>query len=87
MRTSADVLRALEALTPEQRDRVEAIVRAHVRACFRNGFPPESMDRVFIEAIEIEKLEAREPKAQAVKRDFEPARRYTQYISPKSEAA
>jgi hypothetical protein len=87
MRTSADVLRALEALTPEQRTRVEKIVRDHVRACYRNGFQPESMDRVFIEAIEVERLEAREPRATAVKRDFEPARRYTQYVAPKSEAA
>lgn len=87
MRTSADVQRALERLTEEQREKVEAIVRAHVRACFRNGFQPESMDRVWIEAIEVERLEAREPKASTQKRDFEPARRYTQYIAPKSEAA
>jgi hypothetical protein len=87
MRTSADVLRALEALTQDQRDRVDKIVREHVRACHRNGFQPETMDRVWIEAIEVERLEAREPKASVVKRDFEPARRYTQYTAPKSEAA
>jgi len=39
-------------LPKEKREKVDAIVRRHTNACYKNGFPPENLDRVYIEAME-----------------------------------
>lgn len=53
MKISADVLKQLNKLPAKRRARAEAIVRRHVEACFRLGFPPDNLERVYIEAIEM----------------------------------
>jgi hypothetical protein len=58
MKTTADIRKMVEALPKEQREQVEAIVRRHVKACRRMGVTPDSMDRVWIEAIEAVNLNA-----------------------------
>ncbi len=85
MKVSTDTLKTLSRLSNEKRDRIEAIVRRHVSACYRNGFPPENLDRVYVEAMEIIDIEDRFPEpTREEQRDWEPARHYDQYISPKA---
>lgn len=85
IKTSADVERALNAMPAQQREEVQEIIRRHIAACYRLGFRPESLDRVYAEAIEIVKLgDNQEPVKQT--RDWEPRRRYTQYASPKADS-
>lgn len=86
MKISSDILKLINKLTDEERAKVGKVVKRHVDACFRNGFPPENMDRVYIEAIEIVKLEEKFPEPEPVKeeRNWEPFRRYDQYVSPKA---
>ncbi len=57
MKTSADIRKMVEALPKEKREQVEAIVRRHVAACRRMGVAPDSMDRVWIEAVEAVRLD------------------------------
>ena len=61
MKLSNDTLKLVGRLPKEKRDKVDAIVRRHTSACYKNGFPPENLDRVYIEAIEIVDIEARHP--------------------------
>lgn len=85
VKISNDTLQLIDKLSKTKRERVDAIVRRHVRACQRNGFEPESMERVFIEAVEIVNLEERFPEMHAEDaRDWEPVRSYNQYVSPKA---
>ncbi len=85
MKVSTDTLKTLSRLSNEKRDRIETIVRRHVSACYRNGFPPENLDRVYVEAMEIIDIEDRFPEVRIEgERDWEPARHYDQYISPKA---
>lgn len=84
VKISNDTLKLINKLSETKRERVDAIVRRHVRACQRNGFEPESMERVFIEAVELVNLEERFPEANEDQRDWEPVRSYSQYISPKA---
>lgn len=85
VKVSNDTLKLIDKLPETKRERVDAIVRRHIRACQRNGFQPEDMERVFIEAIEIVDLEERFPEWRAEdKRDWEPVRSYNQYVSPKA---
>lgn len=85
VKISSDTLKLINKLPKKKKERVDAIVRRHVAACQRNGFDPENLDRVYIEAIEMIDLEVRfpEPVVEEV-RDWEPARHYDQYISPKA---
>lgn len=85
MKLSNDTLKLIHKLPQGKREKVERIVRRHVAACYKNGFPPENLDRVYIEAIEIVNLEALypEPVVEEV-RDWEPFRHYDQYVSPKA---
>ena len=53
IRLTAETLRMINSLPTEKREKVDAIVRRHIRACRKNGFLPESLERVFIEAIEM----------------------------------
>ena len=85
MKLSNDTLKVINKLSKGKREKVDAIVRRHVAACYKNGFPPENLDRVYIEAIEIVDLEALHPEPQVEEvRDWEPARHYDQYVSPKA---
>jgi hypothetical protein len=82
---SNDTLRLINQLPRKKREKVDAIVRRHVAACQKNGFDPENMDRAYIEAIEMVNLESRFPEPKADDhRDWEPARHYDQYVSPKA---
>lgn len=85
MRVAADILKAHNKLPGDQQKKVNAIVRRHIAACFRHGFYPDAIERVWIEAIELVKagkddLDETGPKA-------DPVWSYGQYVSPKSEAA
>jgi hypothetical protein len=85
VKISSDTLKMINKLPKKKRERVDAIVRRHVAACQRNGFDPENLDRVYIEAIEMIDLEVNFPEPSADEaRDWEPARHYDQYISPKA---
>jgi hypothetical protein len=85
MKISSDTLKLVHRLPKKKREKVDAIVRRHVAACQKNGFLPENMERVYIEAVEMVDLEERfpEPRDEEI-RDWEPARRYDQYVSPKA---
>lgn len=85
MKISMDTLRQLNELSPDKKERVDAIVKRHVAACQRNGFLPENLERVFIEAMEMADLgeEFVDPKP-TEPRTWEPVRSYEQYISPKA---
>jgi len=85
MKISSDTLKLASRLPKKKREKVDAIVRRHVAACRKNGFQPENMERVYIEAIEMVNLEDRfpEPVIEEI-RDWEPARHYDQYVSPKA---
>ncbi|HZS09210.1 MAG TPA: hypothetical protein VFD58_30525 [Blastocatellia bacterium] len=85
MKVSTDTLKMMHKLPREKRDKVEEVVRRHVSACYRNGFPPENLDRVYLEAVEIVNLEERFPEPVSEEtRDWEPARHYDQYVSPRA---
>ena len=85
IKISSDTLKLINKLPRKKKEKVDAIVRRHVAACQRNGFDPENMDRVYIEAVEMVNLEANfpEPVVEEI-RDWEPMRHYDQYISPKA---
>jgi len=85
VKISKETLRMVDTLPGEKRGKVEAIVRRHVAACQKNGFLPENLERVYIEAVEMVELEERfpEPVVEDI-RDWEPARHYDQYISPRA---
>lgn len=83
MKISNDTLRAINQLSKKKKEKVDAIVKRHVAACQKNGFLPENLERVFIEAIEMVDLDDRFPESKSEEfRNYEPARRYDQYISP-----
>jgi hypothetical protein len=85
MKLANDTLKMLERLDKGKRAKVEAVVRRHVEACLKNGFPPENIDRVYLEAVEIVDLEALFPEPDVREaRDWEPLRHYDQYVSPKA---
>ncbi|MCI0660415.1 MAG: hypothetical protein L0220_05010 [Acidobacteria bacterium] len=85
MKISNDTLRMINKLSKKRKEKVDAIVRRHVAACQKNGFYPENMERVYIEAIEMVELEERFPEPVVEEtRDWEPARHYDQYVSPKA---
>lgn len=85
VKISSDTLKLINKLSKKKREKVDAIVRRHVAACQRNGFDPENLDRVYIEAVEMINLEVKFPEPSAEdSRDWEPARHYDQYISPKA---
>jgi hypothetical protein len=85
VKISSDTLKLINKLPKKKKERVDAIVRRHVAACQKNGFDPENLDRVYIEAIEMIEIEVKFPEPVSEEaRDWEPARHYDQYISPKA---
>ena len=86
MKITSDTLKLINRLPHNKREKVDAIVRRHVRACQDNGFLPENLERVYIEAAEMVEIEERFP-AEAITEDnrtWEPFRHYEQYVSPKA---
>ncbi|MFN0112596.1 MAG: hypothetical protein ACKVZH_27375 [Blastocatellia bacterium] len=81
-----DTLKLVNKLPNDKRQKVDALVRRHVRACHLNGFNPENLDRAYIEAIEMVELEDRfpDPIVQEDNHNWEPFRQYEQYVSPKA---
>ncbi|HEX4949227.1 MAG TPA: hypothetical protein VFZ34_21295 [Blastocatellia bacterium] len=79
-----DTLRKVNSLSNEKRAKVLQIVQRHLKACAKNGCPTESMDRVYLEAIDVAEMETKfpEPKKE-IFRQWE-VRHYDQYISPKA---
>lgn len=86
MKITSDILKLINKLSDEERAKVDKVVKRHVAACLRNGFQPENMDRVYIEAVEMVRLEEQFPEPETVKEEriYEPFRRYEQYVSPKA---
>ena len=86
MKITSDTLKLTNKLPKDKRERVDAIVRRHVRACQDNGFQPENLERVYIEAVEMVDIEERFPSEPAAEdnRTWEPFRHYEQYVSPKA---
>lgn len=85
MKITSDTLKLVNRLPNDKREKVDAIVRRHVRACQQNGFNPENLERVYIEAVEMVDIEDRFPEPVAEdNRTWEPFRQYDQYISPKA---
>ncbi len=81
---SNDTLRKVNNLPQAKRTKVISIVRLHLRACEKNGCPPESLDRVYLEAMEVAEMEMKFPEQdKASFRNWE-ARHYDQYVSPKA---
>lgn len=82
---SKDTLKLVNGLPKEKRAKVLEIVRRHLVASYKNGCPPESMDRIYLEAVEVAELEMKFPEQPSEeRRDWEPVRRYEQYVSPKA---
>lgn len=81
---SSDTLRKVNSLPDVKRAKVIEIVKRHLRACAKNGCPLESLDRVYLEAMEVAEMELKfpEPKKEFF-REWE-TRHYDQYISPKA---
>lgn len=82
---SSDTLAMVNRLPKDKRARVDAIVRRHVAACQGMDIPPDSLERVFIEAVELVDIEIAYPEADTKPADtgqYEPFRQYPQYVSP-----
>lgn len=82
---TADTLKLISKLPDARRRQVDAVVRRHVKACHANGFEPENLNRVYIEAIEVVQLEEQMPELYAD--TFAPSRHvvdYVQYRTPKN---
>lgn len=77
---SSKTLAMWERLSPKIRAAAEAIVRRHQAASRANGCPPENMERVYVEAVEIARMELAEPVPEPAV--YAPFRRYPQYIPP-----
>ena len=78
MKISDQTLKMINQLPADTRVKVDQIIRTHVAACRRTG------SRLFIEAVEIVKLEERRPETRLeYSSEWEPFRRYDQYLSPR----
>ena len=52
---SDQTVKLISKLSDDTREQVTKVVKTHLAACARNGSPIESLDRLFIEAVEIVK--------------------------------
>lgn len=82
---TSDTLKQINRLPADQRQRVEAVVRRHVQACFGLGFAPDDLERVYVEAIQ--QVEMGDDLVEAEHGPTELFRRYEQYTSPREENA
>ncbi len=79
-----DTMRKVNSLPDDKRNKVIQIVKRHLKACAKNGCPTESMDRVYLEAIDVAEMETKFPEVKKDSfREWE-VRHYDQYISPKA---
>jgi hypothetical protein len=79
-----DTLRKVNSLPDEKRAKVIQIVKRHLLACAQNGCPTESMDRVYLEAIDVAEMETKFPEGKKdTFREWE-VRHYDQYVSPRA---
>lgn len=78
---SQQTRRAFYALSPQQQVTAETIIKAHVRACVKLNVPIDSIDRAWIEAIELAQMKMSESEPEPI--GYEPTRRYPQYQSPR----
>jgi hypothetical protein len=84
MKISDQTLKMINQLPQATRTKVDQVIRTHVAACRKTGSPIENLDRLFIEAVEIVKLEERCPETRfEFSSEWEPLRRYDQYLSPR----
>jgi len=84
MKISDQTLKMISQLTPAIRVKVDKVIRTHVAACMKTGSPIENLDRLFIEAVEIVRLEERCPETRyEFNPEWEPYRHYDQYSSPR----
>ena len=84
MKISEQTLKMINQLPQDTRLKVDQVIRTHVAACRKTGSPIENLDRLFIEAVEIVKLEERCPETRLeYSAEWEPFRRYEQYASPR----
>ncbi len=51
-----DTMRKVNSLPDDKRAKVIQIVKRHLKACAKNGCPTESMDRVYLEAIDVAEM-------------------------------
>lgn len=79
-----ETLKKVNSLSEEKRAKVIQIVKRHLKACMKNGCPTESMDRVYLEAIDVAEMELKFPEVKKENfREWE-VRHYEQYVSPKA---
>lgn len=79
-----DTMRKVNSLSDDKRAKVIQIVKRHLKACAKNGCPTESMDRVYLEAIDVAEMETKFPETKKDSfREWE-VRHYDQYVSPKA---
>lgn len=83
-RLSDQTIKLINQLPQDTRAKVDQIIRTHLAACLKNGSPVENMERLFIEAVEVVKLEERSPETRMeFDPNWEPFRHYDQYSSPR----
>ncbi len=83
MKISADVQRMVNELPLETRKKVEAVVKRHLKACQSVGVEPESLDRVWIEAVDVIRSDEHFTETMDEKwPEWEPLRSYDVYSSP-----
>lgn len=78
-------LQALDALPVRVQEIARRAIREHLAACLRARITVEDLNRVYVEAIEVAKLEAEAPVRVATGTSAEPFRQYGQYISPRAD--
>ena len=83
---SQQTLSSLRELDESSLAKVESIVRRHVKACRDNGLDVESLERLYIEAMEVVRAETKfgeetqDPEMEALSKA--PKVAFTQYLSP-----
>ncbi|MGE0103331.1 MAG: hypothetical protein AB7H86_13970 [Blastocatellales bacterium] len=83
-RLSDQTIKLINQLPQDTRAKVDQIIRTHLAACLKNGSPVENLERLFIEAVEVVKLEERAPETiMEFDPTWEPLRHYDQYSSPR----
>ncbi len=80
---SKDVMKRIQALSGEKRQKVEAVVHRHLTACQKMDVQPDSLDRVWIESIEAVEIDEHFNETMDDKWPvWQPLRSYDVYSSP-----
>lgn len=79
--THQKAVNALQKMTPEQQEKVKALLARHIRALRNAGAPEEDKARLINEAMELVRLEGKLPPDEAPR--YEPFRQYQTYVSPR----